>query len=371
MQGSAPSNGVGVASLPENHGRAAHIVDLERRSAVTKKWVWLAVGVAGFVLLSMAVLLRVLRGNVNQSSIAIEVIPLVSMPGSQRSPAVSPDGTHVAFSYDDGLNSGIYVALVGGERPLRLTDSATFPSTWARWSSSDRYPAWSPDGSQIAFSHREGPVKKSIYVVPALGGLERRLYTMAAAPWQGCGKMDWSPDGKFLVLTEGLQDGVRARLALLSLSDLTIRPLTAPANQEFDCDPTLSPDGTTIAFVRGTMGAFLGDLFVLKLSGGDPIRLTSHNSGGEAAWTQDGKEIVFSSPSKGIRSLWRIPATGGQARPVAFAAEDASDPSISVRGNQLAYEVSKERDAVWQLILKDGRHASAPPKRILSAKRNQ
>ena len=40
VQGSAPSNGVGVTSVPENHGRAAHVVDLERRSVVTKKWVW-------------------------------------------------------------------------------------------------------------------------------------------------------------------------------------------------------------------------------------------------------------------------------------------------------------------------------------------
>jgi Tol biopolymer transport system component len=65
--------------------------------------------------------------------------------------------------------------------------------------------------------------------------------------------------------------------------------------------------------------------------------------------------------------LWRIPARGGLARPVAFAGEDASAPSISRKGNQLAYRVSKERDAVWQLILKDERHASAPPTRILSA----
>lgn len=352
------SSGIGVASVPKSQDQAAQVVELERRSPVTKKWVWLVVGVAAFVLLSVAVLLRVLRGGADQSWAAIEVVPLVSMPGgSQRGPAVSPDGSHVAFSYDDGGNSEIYVALVGGEKPLKLTDSAF-----------DFYPTWSPDGREIAFSRfNEEGTKKSIYVVPALGGLERRLYTLNAAPWEECDKMDWSPDGNSLVLSEALQDGTRARLTLLSISGLAVRPLTAPVNQQFDCDPTLSPDGTTIAFIRGTVGAFLGDLFVLKLSGGDPIRLTSDNSGGDAAWTQDGKEIVFSSPSKGVRSLWRIPARGGQARPVAGAGDDAWAPSISHRGNLLAYRVSKERNAVWRLNLQDERHASAPPTRLLSA----
>jgi len=357
VQDSAPSAGIEITSGAENIGQVTDVVDLNWRSAVTKKWIWLAAGAAGFVLLSMAVLLHVLQRNVDQSSIAVEVVPLISMPGFQSGPAVSPDGSYVAFTSGDEKNGGIYVALVGGEKPIKLTDSGL-----------DVNPTWSPDGRQIAFSRfNEDQTEKSIYVVPALGGLERRLYTTSTVPWAECDKMDWSPDGKSLVLTEAIQNGERGRLSLLSLSELKVRPLTAPVNQEFDCAPALSSDGTTIAFVRGTMGAWLGDLFVLKLSGGDPIRLTSDNSGGEPAWTQDGKEIVYSSPSKGIRSLWRIPATGGQARPVAFAGDEASEPSISRKGNQLAYRVSKQQDAIWQLILKDGPHVSVPPMRILSA----
>jgi DNA-binding winged helix-turn-helix (wHTH) protein len=101
VQDSAPSSGIGVAFVSENRGEAAHVVDLERRTAVTKKRIWLAVGVAAFILLSLALLLRVLRGSADQSLAAIEVLPLVSMPGSQRGPAVSPDGSYVAFSSDD------------------------------------------------------------------------------------------------------------------------------------------------------------------------------------------------------------------------------------------------------------------------------
>ena len=117
--------------------------------------------------------------------------------------------------------------------------------------------------------------------------------------------MAWSPDGKSLIFSESVEGGAKARLSLLSLADLTARPLTSPGNQQFDCEPAFSPDGATVAFARGPMGASLSDLFVVQVAGGQPSRLTTGNSGGEPAWTQDGSEIVFASPSKGIRSLWR------------------------------------------------------------------
>ena len=111
----------------------------------------------------------------------------------------------------------------------------------------------------------------------------------------------------------------------------------------------------------------MADLFVLKLAGGDPARLTSGNSGADAAWTQDGKEIVFSSPIKGVRSLWRISASGGQPQRVVGAGENAWDLSISRRGNLLAYCVWKQWDTIWRLNLKDERHPAGSPTRVLSA----
>jgi Tol biopolymer transport system component len=73
----------------------------------------------------------------------------------------------VAFSWSgpDGNNYDIYVVKPGGQEPLRLT---TDPAT-------DVYPAWSPDGSQIAFLRRKGEFGE-IVVVPPLGGPERVLH---------------------------------------------------------------------------------------------------------------------------------------------------------------------------------------------------
>jgi eukaryotic-like serine/threonine-protein kinase len=74
----------------------------------------------------------------------LRAVPLITQPGIQRYPSVSPDGNHVAFTWT-GLkrdNPDVYVQQIGAGAPLRLT---TDPGN-------DYNPVWSPDGRQIAFS---------------------------------------------------------------------------------------------------------------------------------------------------------------------------------------------------------------------------
>jgi Tol biopolymer transport system component/DNA-binding winged helix-turn-helix (wHTH) protein len=329
----------------------------EHPAKAAGKNLWLIVGALALVVVAAVALLRMFPNLREQSSTAGEILPLVSMPGQQYTPAISPDGSQVAFTYSGGPHPGIYIALIGGEKPLQLTQS-----------DADDYPTWSPDGRQIAFERfRDSDGQKNLYVIPALGGSERHVYTTSYPKWGGCNKMDWSPDGKSLIFSESVDNSAKARLSLLSLADLTARPLTSPHNQQFDCEPAFSPDGAKVAFARH-MGPFPSDLFVMQVAGGQPLRLTTGNSGGEPTWTQDGSEIVFASPAKGFWSLWRMSASGGMPQRVAGPGWDAYEPSISRRGNQLAYQVSKQWDTAWRLELKDGRHTLAPPVRLLSGR---
>jgi Tol biopolymer transport system component len=278
------------------------------------------------------------------------------MEGKQATPAFSPDGNQVAFRAYHGQRPGIYTMLVGGGKPLQLTDNPD-----------DCCPTWSPDGKQIAFVRKSYAEDKwYFYEVPALGGRERLLYTGALETY--CDKLDWSPDGRFLMFSEFVDNATRAPLALLALSDLTVRHITSPANQQFDCAAGFSPDGSNVAFVRGGMSGDRGDLFALKLGDSHPIRLTSGNSGGPPAWTADGKEIVFSSAIGGLQNLWRMPATGGMPRPVEGVSGDAYSPSIARRGDQLVYEQANRRDTIWQLHLKDERHPLGSPARLLAGR---
>jgi len=318
---------------------------------------WFLTGAVALILVSAIAYLKFFTRHRAPSPPAGEMVPLVSMPGIQTNPAVSPDGRQVAFRYSGASHPGIYTALVGGEKPLQLTENED-----------DMDPAWSPDGRQIAFARVDSNHQKNLYVVPALGGLQRHIGTMRSAFFHGCNTMSWSPDGKFLVFSEALENWGRVRLSLLSLSDLTAHPLTSPQNQEFDCYPAFTPDGSSIAFASGPIGAVPGDLFVVKVSGGQPSRLTTNNSGGPPAWTEDGTEIIYSSSAKGAPSLWRIPASGGTPQRVASAGADAYYPSISRTGNQLAYQALDHWDTIWRLDLKDERHAKSPPVRLLSGR---
>jgi Tol biopolymer transport system component/DNA-binding winged helix-turn-helix (wHTH) protein len=329
------------------------------------KHLWLIVGALAFILLLAVTLLRIFPTSRKPPPTAGEIVPLVSMPGRQFSPALSPDGTRVAFAYGGAPHPGIYVALIDGDKPLQLTGNDR-----------DNYPTWSPDGRQIAFARFQSDDQRNLYVIPALGGSERRVYTASFPKWSSpstneepryCNKMDWSPDGNSLIFSESVDQGSKARLTLLSLSDLTTRPLTSPHNQQSDCSPVFSPDGATVAFARSLLSGFLSDVFVMQVAGGQPLRLTTGNSGGPPAWTEDGSEIVFASPAKGLWSLWRMSASGGMPQRVGGPG-DAYEPSISRRGNQLAYQLWKRSDTIWRLDLKDERHALAAPLRLLSGR---
>ena len=79
-----------------------------------------------------------------------------------RYPAISPDGTTIAFAY----KGDIYSVPVGGGEARQLTTNAAF----------DSHPVWSPDSKKIAFaSDREGSI--DVFVIDAKGGTPTRLTT--------------------------------------------------------------------------------------------------------------------------------------------------------------------------------------------------
>ena len=274
---------------------------------------------------------------------ALEIVPLVAMPGKEFLPAFSPDGNQVAFTHVGEPNtSGIYVTLVDGQKPLRLTDNP-----------GDSHASWSPDGREIAFV-RHTKQELSIYVVSALGGPEHKLHALRESQFSN-DFLGWSPDGKVLAFTERSADASnRSWIALLSLADLTARTLTSPPSEYADWAPVFSPDGSTVAFARTADPGDLGDLFVLPAKGGEPRQITFDNSlifG--LTWTKDGRDIVFSSNRGGVPILWRISASGGTSRPVQGTGSPAYNPSIPGKGDWLVYQQTLISDNIWRLDLKN------------------
>ena len=328
------------------------------------QWWWALLGAVAATLLSLFAW-RLTRSPLQSQSSSIEVVPLLAPHGSQSSPAFSPDGNQVAFEEYEGEDRAIYTTLIGGDKPLRLTVKSGVCC-----------PAWSPDNRQIAFI-RWLEKGFSINVVSALGGAEKTLYTadlggpqMLESGLRGMwNHLDWSPDGKWLAFAEPWVDGYTLRIALFSLDDLTVRPLTSPVSRDYDCQPAFSPDSSKVAFERGSVGGNGKDTFVVPVTGGAVRRLTFDNSwGGSPAWTKDGAEVVFSSNRGGPMNLWRVPATGGPPRPVAGVSAIAYDPSVSRKGNFLAYEHANLSAGIWRIKLTDKTHSSGHPTQVMAAR---
>lgn len=299
-------------------------------------------------LLIVAATLALFRNRQDSSTAPPEVIPLAGLAGFEQGPAFSPDGKQVAFREIDGPDSsGIYTASVGGERALQLTKD-----------SRDCCSAWSPDGRQIAFLRQFDDVM-SVYVVPVLGGTERKLYTLPSAPYPS---LDWSPDGKFLVFPQRDSKNFRTTLTLFSLADSATRQLTSPPDESRDDNAVFSPDGSKVIFVRGTIAGVVNDLYVIPTVGGEPTRLTFDNVPlYGVSWTPDGQELVFSSQRGGLTSLWRVPLSGGSPQPLTGIGSMAASPSIARVGNLMAYQQVARRDNIRRISLADEKHFFGTP----------
>src|SRR5215204_4528440 len=286
-----------------------------------------------------------------------KLIPFTTFPGAADQPAFSPDGNQIAFTWDggDGKNLDLYVKLVGAGGPLRLT---TNPAE-------EISPAWSPDGRYLAFIRRtEG--ENGIFIVPALGGAERKL-GRAEPTLSG---LSWSPDGKSLAIADRASPQERFGIFLLSAEDGEKQRLTFPPESSGDTAPAFSPDGQTLAFIR-SVGFSSEDIYLTPTRGGEPRPLTTDGQRVFGlAWTADGRELVFSSNRGGGISLWRVAVSGGAPERVAGAGQNAYSPAISRQGDRLAYNVSFLDSDIWRVEGSAAGRRGAPTRLISSTRQD-
>ena len=315
---------------------------------------WTAVVLALVALLLFAgwKLWQLTRGH---SDRPLEIIPMAVLPGYEVEPAFSRDGNQVAFREINGhRNSGIFTALVGGDSSLRLTNSPA-----------DCCATWSPDSRQVAFVRRNES-KDDIYVVPALGGIERKVYS---SPRDLNPHLTWSPDGRVLAFPENDGTDTHSGITLLSLVDSTTRRLTMPPGEDRDDSPAFSPDGSQVAFDRESIAGVANNVYVVSAKGGEPRRLTFDNRPiFGLTWDADGCEVIYSSIREGPAKLWRVSTSGGVPRPVAGVGLMAYSPSVPPKGNELAYRQAIGKDNIWRITLKDSKHLSGPPYIAIAAK---
>ena len=334
-------------------GEARIAIDAPKQDAKAqprrRAMVWAGICVTALAVLGVVWVLVNTRGRDSAGPPSRE-IPLTGLPGSVQNPSFSPDGKQIAYRWrTEGGDSSIYVKLIGTGTTLRLTNP---PGV-------DSIPAWSPDGEWVAF-FRSLPGNSGIYIVSALGGPARRI-----TPTEYCGGLDWFPDGKHLIVSEGLEDSTR--LSSVAVDTGQHQPAASNSGAPLgDTDPALSPDGKTIAFI-GWTASRINNIYLMPVDGGRPRVLTTDAT--RIAWMPDGGAIVFSSEHG---RLWRIPVTGGTPQPVTSSAELISAPAIARRGNRLAYVVNESAASLWRIDL-TGKipPVAGPPARLENSTHSQ
>jgi len=101
-----------------------------------------------------------------------------------------------------------------------------------------------------------------------------------------------------------------------------------------ETDPSLSPDGNTIAFSSDQSGSF--DIWVVDVGGGPPRPITAEKvEERHPSWFPDGRRLAYAREEGGRRSIWEVPVSGGGvARPLI---DDAQSPAVSPDGRMIAF----------------------------------
>ena len=144
-------------------------------------------------------------------------------------------------------------------------------------------PAWSPDGTRIAFQRTLSGGNTEIFTMSAEGSGLRRL-TDNAPVWDEAPA--WSPDGRKIAFMRWQTDRYGWDIWTMDADGTGQTRLTA--NEDLDFHPAWSPDGRTIAF------SGYGPLFLMDADGTDRRRVSASGGiGDHPDWSPDGTELVF------------------------------------------------------------------------------
>lgn len=250
-------------------------------------------------------------------------------------PAVSPDGSRVAFV----VNRDVYVMDADGSDRKALTTNGRFNTS----------PTWSPDGKRIVFSGGGVAGGAELYSVPSTGGAVTQL---TSTPDNDEFNPRFSPDGTRIAYTRVGCDTPRGggSCVFVMRADGSGQANLTPEDEIPGCEqqpgyyfdgstrePSWSPDGRRILFTGPlicTISSLGSDIWMMNADGSGKTDLTRDNATNdrEAVFSPDGTQIAFTrEDAAGHRNLYLLTGTGAT---LVAAGNDVRDPDWGVAPKQ-------------------------------------
>ena len=301
------------------------------------------------------------RSDAHVNSAAMTMVPFTSYPGWETTPSFSPDSSRIAFSWDDRKSNrsgkpryDLYVKAIGSETLLRLTHH---PSDWIS-------SAWSPDGTQIAF-HRLAADDNGIYVVPALGGPERRLIA-THTPYDLAAPINWSPDGKWIGYADRQIGRPGDRAYLLNVETLESHEFPHDPDCRHEEELTFSHSGQELAIVCVHNTAEF-EYLITDLQGKSRRPLTTrHEFPCGLTWSADDQSLIVAAFDANRDAVYEIRVSDGQVHELPGLAGEW--PAISNDGRKMAISAADNHLSIWR---KDLQHPEVPSVQMFSSTRPQ
>jgi Tol biopolymer transport system component len=236
-------------------------------------------------------------------------------------PAWSPDGTKIAFQYAGG-----HIAVMdadGSNLKVLTLNRSTF---------SNSGPTWLPNGTRLAFGSGGGANPSDIYTMDADGSNQTNITNTPDIEEQ---YPDFSPDGSRMCLylsAVGPGSGPGAGIYVMNANGSNPTRLT-DAHSGVGCQ--WSPDGTRIAYTfhsDRSGGEWPDDVYVMNADGSGKTNLTNHPARDiNPHWSPDGTRITFASDRDGDLDIYTMAADGSDVAQVTTNSEvDDLDPDWHV-----------------------------------------
>ncbi len=262
------------------------------------------------------------------------IVNLTNHPADDTHPAWSPDGSRIAYQSERNGNTDVYVMQANGASQTRLTDNPSF----------DGMPAWTSDGKYLAFtSWRDG--QADIYTMTDSGKEQYSLTShtgMDTSPnWLPAAPTSISDQVLFAVGSDSNRD-----IALINTTGTGLSILTTNLVGDHST-PAWSPDGTRIAFASKRPKQEFA-IVVMDADGSNPVYLTDGTAKAmHPVWSPDGSKIGFEMKQEGNWDLYTMEPDGKNLKRITANPSREGNITWSPDSRQIAFV--SDRDAADNL----------------------